>query len=443
VTKAALPRAGVVRVVMTLLIVSAAIAACSTAPEFDLVVRGGTVYDGTGQAVGVKGDRITGLGDLSGRGAGETIDATGKAVAPGFIDAHGQSGISLLADGYGESHLRQGITSEIIADRSPAFWTANTADLALAGRYSVAFDWMGPAGYFAKLESRGTAINVGTLVPASLARAPGAASSFVDDAMRAGALGVVDDASGGDVAVVSIDDLGAMAATAGRYNGVFMAPLSDVMPAADSAAAIVAEGAHARAIVITELMNMTPAEAATGSSVVQVLAAATQRNVVVYGASAPYAHAADGSDAGIRQAFRQWGLTIGTDSTAMVRGVQGVQGVQQVRAAFGAFPRLLGQWARDDQVLMLASAIRQITSVPASIFDMPMRGIIRENYFADLVVFDPATVSDRSTDQKPDEYPAGISHVIVNGVVTLSPNGLSGARAGRRLIGFGARRRPS
>ena len=92
-------------------------AGCSQQPEFDIVIRGGTVYDGSGAApsvrdVGLKGDRVTAIGDLSQRRASDIIDATGKAVAPGFIDTRGQSGVTLLADGYGESHLRQGITSE-------------------------------------------------------------------------------------------------------------------------------------------------------------------------------------------------------------------------------------------------------------------------------------------------------------------------------------------
>jgi N-acyl-D-amino-acid deacylase len=456
--KAALPRIGV----PIALCLAAALASCSTQPRLDLVIRGGTLYDGTGQGsrradVGVTGDRIVAIGDLSGRQAAVTIDATGKAVAPGFIDAHGRSGVALLADGYGESHLRQGITSEIIADQSPAFWATGTADTALAGRYAVALDWQGLAGYFDKLEARGTAINVGTLVPVSIARAGGGGAAFVDAAMRAGALGVVDDApaTGGSPAgdpgtgsgASQNGDLAAMVSAAGRYNGVFMAPMTGAVPAADRAMTIIANGAGARAIVITELTAMTPPDPATGSAVVQALAAATQRGVVVYGVGAPYPDAPGASDAAIRQAFRQWSLIVGTNSAAAVQGSPG-SGANQGsdppgRAAFGAFPRLLGQWTRDDHVLELADAIRRITSVPASLFDLPLRGIVREQYFADLVVFDPAVIIDRSSDQKPDEYPAGITHVIVNGVVTLAPDGLSGARAGRRLLGAGARRRPS
>ena len=103
-------------------------------PGFDVIVRGGQVIDGSGQParradVGINGDRIAAIGDLASTRAGRVIDATGLVVAPGFIDVQGQSGTTLLADGNGESHLRQGITSEIIGEGgSPAFWTAETAD---------------------------------------------------------------------------------------------------------------------------------------------------------------------------------------------------------------------------------------------------------------------------------------------------------------------------
>ena len=104
-------------------------AACAQpANRFDLIIRGGEVIDGSGQAprradVGVVGDRITAVGDLSGAQAGREINAAGKVVAPGFIDVQGQSGTTLVADGNAESHIRQGITSEIIGEGgSPAFW---------------------------------------------------------------------------------------------------------------------------------------------------------------------------------------------------------------------------------------------------------------------------------------------------------------------------------
>ena len=110
-------------------------AGCTEPARYDLVIRGGTVVDGSGGAptrgdVAIGGDRIVAVGDLSAGQAGRVIDASGLTVAPGFLAVQGQSDTTLLADGNGESHLRQGITTEIIGEGgSPAYWTKDTADV--------------------------------------------------------------------------------------------------------------------------------------------------------------------------------------------------------------------------------------------------------------------------------------------------------------------------
>src|SRR5258705_12886902 len=91
------------------------LALLAAADDFDLVLSNGRVVDGTGAPwfradVGIKGDRITELGDLSGRSAKRHIDAGGKMIAPGFIDMLGQSELNLLVDNRVESKIRQGIT---------------------------------------------------------------------------------------------------------------------------------------------------------------------------------------------------------------------------------------------------------------------------------------------------------------------------------------------
>jgi N-acyl-D-amino-acid deacylase len=123
-------------------------------------------------------------------------------------------------------------------------------------------------------------------------------------------------------------------------------------------------------------------------------------------------------------------VLIGTD-TAAIRASSAPKDTHP--AAFGAFPRLVGPYVRDG-VLELREAIRRTTSVPASVFQIQQRGIIRENYYADLVVFDARTVADRATFERPNLYPTGIDYVIVNGVVTLTPRGPTGSRAGTRLL---------
>src|SRR4051812_2365891 len=167
-------RLGVWMVMWTAVVATGCVATPSN--KFDLIVRGGQVVDGTGQAarradVGVVGDRITAVGDLTNGTSGRVIDATGLVVAPGFIDVQGQSGTTLLADGNGEGHLRQGITSEIIGEGgSPAFWIAGTDDSDALRPFGLTFDWTGFTGYFERLRQRGTTINLGTFVPATTVR---------------------------------------------------------------------------------------------------------------------------------------------------------------------------------------------------------------------------------------------------------------------------------
>ena len=123
-----------------------ATAAC--APGYDLVIRNGDVVDGTGAAprradVAITGGRIVVIGTAPGRGR-EEIDATGRVVAPGFIDVQGQSGVTLLADGNGESHVRQGIATEVIGEGgTPALWTKDSLDEASVKRFGLTFDWTG------------------------------------------------------------------------------------------------------------------------------------------------------------------------------------------------------------------------------------------------------------------------------------------------------------
>jgi N-acyl-D-amino-acid deacylase len=399
--------------------------ACTTRPDFDLLVRGGTMYDGTGEMsgvrradVGVRGDRIVAIGNLDGRSAQEFIDATGKAVAPGFIDAQGRSGLSLLADGSGESHLRQGITSEMLADGSPALWTAPTADTLALGRYGITLDWSGLQGYFEKLESRGTAINVGTLIPLSIVRATADRAAFIDAAMRDGAFGLIDDVGASEQEIVDA------ATVVGRHDGMVMARAGSVGVESDEA--VLAIGAQARRMIITGLSRALADRPA--SELIGRMLRVAPRNVFVYGATSPYAAPGESATA-LDEMLKFGGTLIGTDTSAMKAPAASADSDP---AAFGAFPRFLAR-ARDEHLIESREAVRRATSAPASVFQISQRGIIRENYYADLVVFDAGTVADRATGQQP-QYPAGIEYVIVNGVVELTPRGLTGSRAGTRLV---------
>ena len=101
--------------------------------------------------------------------------------------------------------------------------------------------------------------------------------------------------------------------------------------------------------------------------------------------------------------------------------------------AYGTFPRVLGRYVREQEVLPLEEAIRKMTSMPAQRINLFDRGFIKEGFVADITLFDAARVIDKSTFEKPHQYPEGIEYVIVGGVVTVDPNGMTKNRAGKVL----------
>jgi N-acyl-D-aspartate/D-glutamate deacylase len=100
---------------------------------------------------------------------------------------------------------------------------------------------------------------------------------------------------------------------------------------------------------------------------------------------------------------------------------------------YGTFPRILGKYVREEGVLRLEDAVRRMTSYPAQTFKMRNKGLLREDMDADVVVFDPETVLDRATYQKPHQYPAGVEYVIVNGEIVVEKGRHTGATPGKIL----------
>jgi len=106
--------------------------------------------------------------------------------------------------------------------------------------------------------------------------------------------------------------------------------------------------------------------------------------------------------------------------------------------AYGTYPRVLGHYVRDRKVLTLEEAIRKMTSFPASRLGLTDRGVLKTGLAADITVFDPATIADRSTYADPHHYSVGVRHVLVNGRLTVTDGAHTGVRAGRVRLGPGA-----
>ena len=103
--------------------------------------------------------------------------------------------------------------------------------------------------------------------------------------------------------------------------------------------------------------------------------------------------------------------------------------------SYGTFPRVLGRYVREKQILTLEEAIMKMTSLPAKRMGLDERGLLKEEYAADITIFDPNRIADRSTYEQPREYPVGIEYVIVNGSVALEKGKLTQNRSGKVLRG--------
>ncbi len=531
-------------------------------PEFDVIVQGGLVLDGTGTPgmradVGVRGDRIASIGDLAGRTARATLDATGLVVSPGFIDTQGQSGRSLLEEGAGASHILQGITSEVIGEAStPALWVKESADVEWLTRLGLRMDWSGVSGFLDRLAARGITVNVGTLAPLNQLRvdvigmAQRAASPDeleemrrrLDTAMREGAFGLSSALIYPPGSYASTEEIVALARTAASHGGRYVSHVrgeGDRLAAAlDEAIAIA--GSADIPVVIYHLKIASRSAWGTMPAVVARIGKARARGLDVSATAYPYTVAGtsldaslpdwvhEGGDAAllrrlheptararirreiegghdgwenflrsagfegvtisavkegtdpsivglslaeiarrrqqpawdvffdvlianearvsalyalmheddVREVLRTPWVTIGTDSSAQPAEGPLAVGRPHPRG-FGTFPRVLGRYVRDERLVPLPEMVRRMTSGAAQQMGIAQRGQIRPGWFADLVVFDPATIRDRATFERPRQYSEGVRAVIVNGVVTVRGGLLTGQRGGRPLLGPG------
>ncbi|MHC4092508.1 MAG: N-acyl-D-amino-acid deacylase family protein, partial [Planctomycetota bacterium] len=145
------------------------------------------------------------------------------------------------------------------------------------------------------------------------------------------------------------------------------------------------------------------------------------------------------SEDNVRKKIRQPWVSFCSDAAALAP-----EGVFLKRnphpRAYGAFARLLGKYVRDEQLIPLKEAVRRLTSLPADNLGLDRRGRLAEGHFADVVVFDPASIRDNATFEDPHQYATGVIHVLVNGVPVLTDGQHTGATPGRVVRGPGGGR---
>ncbi len=202
-----------------------AVTALAAAQDFDLVILGGRIVDGTGNPawsgdIGIRQGKIAAMGHLAGRTAARTIQAAGLTVSPGFIDVHNHSDETIVEDGNAESMVRQGVTSMVFGE---------------GGSVAPSKRWKDLNAYFTQLRRQGISTNVGTFVGSSeiwtgvhgekagplTALELDRMRALVEDAMRQGAFGVAGSLSGPPGSWIDTGTLVAMCEVASRYGGSF------------------------------------------------------------------------------------------------------------------------------------------------------------------------------------------------------------------------------
>lgn len=142
----------------------------------------------------------------------------------------------------------------------------------------------------------------------------------------------------------------------------------------------------------------------------------------------------------LRLAMRQPWVSVGQDAGATSPDASGKWRERGHPRGFGTFPRILGKYVREDSVITLEFAIRKMTSLAAQRVGLNDRGLLRAGMFADITIFDPATIIDRATFEEPSQVASGVSYVIVNGVPVVDGGVPTRALPGRALRGPGYRR---
>ena len=535
--------------------------------RFDVVIANGRVVDGTGAPwfradVGIVGDRITALGDLSAADAATRIDASGHVIAPGFIDLLGQSEFNVLVDNRVASKITQGITTEITGE---GVSIAPLNDQMLADRkasydtFKVPQDFRTLAEYFAKIERTRSAVNIGTFVGSGglrdyvIGKADRAATAdeivkmqaLVAQAMAEGALGLSSSLQYIPNRFSTTDELVALAKTAAAAGGIYITHQrsegNKVFESVDEVLTIAEQAG-----IPAEIWHLKTAYKANWGKMPEVLRrieAARAKGLRVTANIYPYDRASNGLDAclpvwvreggtdamltrlqdpAVRARVKremddpnapyenQWygsggpaGVMLSTVLDPSLRQYEGMNFVEIGKAmgkdprdaaidlviadkaqsdviiaimreddvvtamktpwvsfdtdsgaraedgplsqskshprSWGTFTRVLGKYVREDGVLTLEDAVRKATSQAAIRVGITDRGLVRPGMFADLVVFDPATVKDLATFEQPTKYSAGMRDVLVNGRAVVRNGAITDERPGRPLRGPGYR----
>ena len=534
----------------------------SSSPVYDVIIRNGVIYDGTGHDpvhadVALKGDRIAAIGANLAGDARTTIDARGRAVAPGFINMLAHPEESLFADGRALSDLAQGVKLEVLGEDSmgPLTPTMQVNMRARQRDISYPVTWRTLGQYMETLERRGISPNIASFVGAGTVRTnllgeadvqPNAKQleamrTLVRRAMEEGAVGLTTALMYSPNTYAKTPELIALAKVSARCGGIYAAHVRNegdrLIEAIDELVTVArASGAPGHIYHFKQSGPDNWAKIDTAVARVEAARASGTRitsDMYTYTASATGLDAAmppwvqdgglekwisrmrdpvirerviremkDAHPAGWDNAYGQAGadgtLLLGFKTAALkpltgktlaevakMRGKspeetaidlviqdgsrilvsyrvmteanvarevaipwmmfdsdeagQAPEGVFLLSnphpRAYGNFARFLGKYVREERRVSLSEAIRRLTSLPADTLSLKGRGTLRPGNFADIVVFDPAAITDHATFPKPHQLATGVSDVIVNGGIAFRNGQPTTVRSGRFVRG--------
>ena len=530
---------------------------CSFIKDYDLLISGGVVYDGLGNPgqeidIAIKAGKIVSIGkSIAKNKAKNVIEAGGLAISPGFIDAHTHTDVELIANPKAESHIRQGITTEIsgncgsspfpIADKVLDEWKERLKD-----EFDIEPDWNDITGFFQRLEKQGMALNYATHVghgnirgkvvgfhdqpPSEIQLAE--MKSLVEENIKTGALGLSTGLEYSPGSYAETKEIIELCHSVSKLKGIYATHMRDegdhLLEAIEEAIRI-ARSANV-SVEIAHFKTAYPGNWTKIDDALAMVEKADEEGIRIMIDRYPYIAASTGldfffpmwakqgtnkdflarlKDPGLDEQLRSYsgqqekkigswdkillssifseknkkfeGLNIieasaqtGKDPydfmrdllieeenrVSMIEFIMNEDNLKQILAHplsiigsdgsavapygvlhkgkphprfYGTFPRILGKYIREDKIMTLPRAIQKMTSLTAQKFCLMKRGQIKEDYFADLVVFDPDTIIDKSTWEDPHQYPAGIKYVIVNGETVISEGEHTGMLTGRIL----------
>jgi N-acyl-D-amino-acid deacylase len=529
---------------------------------FSIIIQNGLVIDGTGGEakqtdVGIKGNKITALGDLKDAVARHRIDATGLVVSPGFIDMHSHSDLVLVADGRGESMLRQGVTTNVSGNCGMSVAPLNgphrdeiLRNLSSGMLHGIEVTWGSFGEYRDVLSKAPKAINLAPLVGHGTVR--GAAMGFsarhateseikkmrdlVRQSMEQGAFGMSSGLIYPPGFYSNAHELIEVAKVVAELDGIYSTHVrSETNLLVEAIEEALSNGKAAQ--VRTNISHHKAVgrdnwgKVHTTYSMIKQAAKDIELTYDIY----PYATCGGSlsqyappwaKEGGMGELFRRladpgqrkriaYGIvngdeyfpefyrvrwedvqinTIKTKKNAWMEGLRvseianrvnkdpvdliidlmleeqdGVPINQHVMSeedvefllqkeeamivsdgsaitpggptgigkphprSYGAFARFLGYWVRDKNILPLETAIHKVTGKPANTLRLKDRGIIKENFAADIAIFDPERILDRANFDNPHQFAEGVHWVIVNGHITLDNGKVSPELRGRVL----------